>query len=1354
MTTGLTPTAADDPSELERREAKFVEDQVARARREVADWDYGVLDVVRGAAGRARSGVGWRRNGAVEVRGAVAPIMAVVAAPECARASGAGQSGRGGGEVVGERGEGCRGGGRGGATPRATHSPGGGGLRARAGVGGEAGALAGVQALEKMREQKFAEGRAPVCATGIREISAMGAGIALHLELQRAGFVLMLAMTVLALPSLLVCYSGQRLQQEDRDALYFNQLSLANVGFGPGSGLGGNATTEKTITVPVFGRLAEAEQGLVIAWSDLACSLLFLGFIAWFRHRINELVTDTDKGNVTPADYAMLVRGLPRDATEREIMEHFDRLYSLWDEDWVFKGYYCGLCARKGARSRRPQWKPETEATLEEARMAREREDAFRRWETRLRTTANPVADPRNAPPRKRPLYAGKWVSEVAVAHPNGELIRRFQAIKNMTRKLEDAVEEAAYLKFRGQMRAHEAKVKEVESMARDVFRTNTKSTGDLSLDCVGAFVMFENEESRERCEYDASVYSGGCCGAPRPLRFRKVYELEITSAPEPSNVIWENFEVSDRERMQRTLAVAFVVFVLLVISTAIVVFFQRAKTNALDGVPDVSVCAQILPTVRYGSTALVPGSYKIVRNKTLEWPALEGRVEDLGLDLEALDDTSLLLGTWDGTPLPSSVRDAPAPQCLDGRFHLRFEPPPAYDAWRVPIDASHMPVYVHPFFNESRLPNTTDLDLLERAYFDAFDVQPLLADSAVKHEVDVNRTVLCQNPCVSVDSRDKCPTLTSRTYPANSVAGCYCIQVFSDMIESDGLQAAIQHMRYDESDLCLAFIQSYGLAQSLAIGAAVLVVVINLVLQQILSMLTHFEKHNSVSDEESALALKIFVGQLINTAFIVLLVNAEIRMRGPAEVTQYFSGQFSSFSPRWFSVVGVGITLTMLTNIVVPHISPLLQACCVRPCLRICHRRAITQDRLNTHYKPPEFLVAARYPVILNNIFVTMLYSAGMPMLIPIAAVSFFVSYFVDKTLILRFYSRPRGTDASLARLALKVMPVALMLHLAFTIYMFGDSETVRSRPLNVTPLFGGDVQEDFEGIVADGSKSSSFAVSVMARLTRENTAGHVLLLALLLALGVLTLTAGQVLVLVLRQVLIVITCGRCGGNTLRSEEELLPPYTGEFYQALDRDEDPSAIGSEASGWALRPDPYRGGDYFMKVKLWTEAGESEGKFHDAGDPKSTWEVVRDSIVHSYRIEANPQYKDAVRVMKMTLLSLGVDLEAHDMSLPEAAVVADDRRGDIASVAPAGSGDKYLHEGSLAPREAWGDNPQTSSSSPHHDHTAFDATGAAAGAAAASFPGDDADAAAHAPGFDVAPGDPSQAHVVHVVEQA
>lgn len=56
------------------------------------------------------------------------------------------------------------------------------------------------------------------------------------------------------------------------------------------------------------------------------------------------------------------------------------------------------------------------------------------------------------------------------------------------------------------------------------------------------------------------------------------------------------------------------------------------------------------------------------------------------------------------------------------------------------------------------------------------------------------------------------------------------------------------------------------------------------------------------------------------------------------------------------------------------------------------------TQEQINRAYEPARFEVEERYPLALNTLFVTMFYSGGLPLLLPFAAFSFFMTFWIDK--------------------------------------------------------------------------------------------------------------------------------------------------------------------------------------------------------------------------------------------------------------------------------------------------------------------------------------------------------------------
>ena len=114
---------------------------------------------------------------------------------------------------------------------------------------------------------------------------------------------------------------------------------------------------------------------------------------------------------------------------------------------------------------------------------------------------------------------------------------------------------------------------------------------------------------------------------------------------------------------------------------------------------------------------------------------------------------------------------------------------------------------------------------------------------------------------------------------------------------------------------------------------------------QWILTKVTHFERHETHTEFQRSVALKVFFAQFVNTGLIVLLVNAKVPFQVPAGIG-ILDGQFSSFNNRWnagvfprcaspvalavpgldlgvcraVAVVGTTVVITMLLNIITPH--------------------------------------------------------------------------------------------------------------------------------------------------------------------------------------------------------------------------------------------------------------------------------------------------------------------------------------------------------------------------------------------------------------------------------------------------
>jgi hypothetical protein len=163
-------------------------------------------------------------------------------------------------------------------------------------------------------------------------------------------------------------------------------------------------------------------------------------------------------------------------------------------------------------------------------------------------------------------------------------------------------------------------------------------------------------------------------------------------------------------------------------------------------------------------------------------------------------------------------------------------------------------------------------------------------------------------------------------------------------------------------------------------------------------------------------------------------------------------------------------------------------------------------QEQYNALYEGSEFDIETRYALLLNAMFVTLLFSAGLPILIAFAAFNFvsqnpkegeeeeddddeeeeeeeeekegkdnahhdddevgspsaannvrrlvcgqILTFVVDKYFLLKFYSTPPMYDGSLAMMVSDILPWAFVVHLAMSSWMLSSDELLPSGELRL---------------------------------------------------------------------------------------------------------------------------------------------------------------------------------------------------------------------------------------------------------------------------------------------------------------
>eukprot|EP00742_Colponemidia_sp_Colp-10_P003796 GILJ01004043.1.p1 GENE.GILJ01004043.1~~GILJ01004043.1.p1 ORF type:complete len:1123 (-),score=165.75 GILJ01004043.1:136-3504(-) len=309
-------------------------------------------------------------------------------------------------------------------------------------------------------------------------------------------------------------------------------------------------------------------------------------------------------------------------------------------------------------------------------------------------------------------------------------------------------------------------------------------------------------------------------------------------------------------------------------------------------------------------------------------------------------------------------------------------------------------------------------------------------------------------------------------TFQSRTLIFCYC----SNALANSGFQSMYDaSFGPDNEKLCQDWFQQTVFSSTLKFLVAFVVLIVNTLLRLFMRGLAAFEKHSTKSGYYAAAMMKMFIAMFINTAFIVLIINANLRMfqvRPPTDLV--FQGPYSDFNADWYKVVGTSIMVTMILNVLAPHLSALI-GISIRSCKRRCDRhctsdrkrtKKLTQREYEDMYTGPEFLLEVRYAQILNTVFVSLLFSSGVPMLVVIAFFTFLTSFWMDKLLFLRIYRTPPMFDQKVAVKAVSLLPVAAFLHLLFAIWMYSASSIFKPDTLDLNFL-SSDVNDQVQSTV-----------------------------------------------------------------------------------------------------------------------------------------------------------------------------------------------------------------------------------------------------------------------------------------------
>lgn len=114
------------------------------------------------------------------------------------------------------------------------------------------------------------------------------------------------------------------------------------------------------------------------------------------------------------------------------------------------------------------------------------------------------------------------------------------------------------------------------------------------------------------------------------------------------------------------------------------------------------------------------------------------------------------------------------------------------------------------------------------------------------------------------------------------------------------------------EKKLCYEWYTDKTIINTLPYLAVILIILINKTLEVMFTKLSKFEGHKSYTGEKASLLIKTFLASLMNTGFIILLMNYRFTLHE----NNIFKGKYEDLNTLWYRSVGSTIIITLIANV------------------------------------------------------------------------------------------------------------------------------------------------------------------------------------------------------------------------------------------------------------------------------------------------------------------------------------------------------------------------------------------------------------------------------------------------------
>jgi hypothetical protein len=252
------------------------------------------------------------------------------------------------------------------------------------------------------------------------------------------------------------------------------------------------------------------------------------------------------------------------------------------------------------------------------------------------------------------------------------------------------------------------------------------------------------------------------------------------------------------------------------------------------------------------------------------------------------------------------------------------------------------------------------------------------------------------------------------------------------------------QFMKTDEErGFCQNHINSVNSHFYSAFLLIVIIEVANLIIAIVIEKLMERTYFASKSNKFVAIVLIYFSLVYLNT-MCGLMISGDTLFGPSGHSASYDKSTVKelirNINNDFFILYGYKAIILMFFLIVFPHFFLLIGQIIMRKIRDFRAKRETLQFRYIKLKAPFEFALSEYYVLILNLIFCTLTFAAGMPILIVLCFFAFLFSYGCIKFIFVKYNEPPAFLRPLVVQTITKILPFAVIIHLAFAIVIYGN--------------------------------------------------------------------------------------------------------------------------------------------------------------------------------------------------------------------------------------------------------------------------------------------------------------------------